>query len=146
MRQTTIGWATSGFASANVNPSLSRTNLESWSLTPLVDPRVLELMHCAYQRAVQSCYPDQAEPGGCPNCQKRFNEFYTGDPTLAVPPPGSKNDTGIVTSECLRPGCCWFHVACEKCLPKYSKCCRIGHYCGVYVCVPPGAARTSSPS
>ena len=134
----TASWDVHGFSGASVTPSVSRANQESWTLTPLADPRVLELMRCAYQRAVQSCYPGAAESGGCPACQKRFNEYYTGDPNGRIPPPGTANDNGIVTSECLRPGCCWFHVACEKCLPKYSKCRHVGHYCGVYVCVPPG--------
>ena len=54
-------------------------NQESFVLTPINDPRKLELMRCAYQIAVSSCgygVPSR----NCPDCQARFNTFYTGDP------------------------------------------------------------------
>jgi hypothetical protein len=127
-----------GLSSATLTPNVTRTNNEAWTLTPIANPRVLELMRCAYQRAVRSCCQGTAESINCPDCRKRLNAYYTGDPNLAVPSPGSSGDSGIVTSECLSTDPCWFHVACEKCLTKYSKCCRVGHNCGVYVCVPPG--------
>ncbi len=55
----------------------TRAATESYTLTPINDPRKLELMRCAYQRAVSSCC-SYGEPGVCPNCNKRFNKFYLG--------------------------------------------------------------------
>jgi len=44
-----------------------------------------------------------------------------------------------VTTDCLNPGCCWFHVCCDKCIARHrGPCCKIGKHCGVYVVVEPG--------
>ena len=85
-----------------------------------------------YQRAVASCRG--GEPSRtCPDCETRFRQFYTGDPNGDI----RQGANGIVTSECLKPGCCWFHVGCAKCVPKKGKCNLVGHYCGIYVWVGP---------
>jgi hypothetical protein len=89
-------------------------------------------MRCAYQLAVSNCgYGGPSR--SCPDCQARFNTFYTGD---SDPPPGrtiSDLASGTITSECLKSHC-WFHVGCEKQVPK-CPCLLVGHYCGVYVWV-----------
>ncbi len=133
----TVNWARIFFDTGDLGFTGSRNNEEAWTLTPVSDPRKLELMRCAYQRAVSSCVA-QAESGGCPDCEKRFRDYYTGSPDGKIPAPGSPEDPGIVTSECLRSDCCWFHVACKGCVGKHGPCCRVGHYRGVYVVVPPG--------
>lgn len=127
----------------------SRQAQESFTLQPVNDPRKLELMRCAYQRAVASCgyAPPEAlkgamaatfDPAGggkesqrCPDCDSVFNKFYTGDPN------GNIRDTshGITTSDCLKSEFCWFQTGPKKCVPKH--CSYVGHYCDVYVWVPP---------
>lgn len=61
-----------------------RTSNEAFTMVPINDPRKLELMRCAYQKAVAQCCLN----GGmidCPDCEKRFNSFYLGStsPLLA---------------------------------------------------------------
>ena len=51
----------------------------------------------------------------CPDCQTRFKVFYTGDPNGDI----RQGANGIVTSECLKSNCCWFHIGCKKCVPKH---------------------------
>ena len=98
-------------------------------MTPVNDPRKLELMRCAYQTAVSNCGFGPV-PRGCPDCQARFNTFYTGDPDGKI----SQLTGGAITSDCLK-GPCWLHVGCEKEVPKDCSCIPVGHYCHVYVWV-----------
>jgi hypothetical protein len=51
---------------------------DSWTTTPISDPRKLELMRCAYQRAVSGalCYGQDYE---CKNCEQLVRLFYTGN-------------------------------------------------------------------
>jgi len=141
-------WLWTGTGSNSLNGAVSRTASESWTLTPVTDPRKLELMRCAYQKAVASCH-GWLESAQCPDCAKRWNSFYTGEPykkdadrkPLAaprnlVPFPGDAEADGRVTSECLSADC-WFHVGCKKDVPKHCPCTHVGHYCGVYVWVTP---------
>ena len=114
-----------------------RSQQEAFTVTPVNDPRKLELMRCAYQTVVAGCGRG-AVSGSCPDCQTRFKVFYTGDPNGDI----RQGANGIVTSECLKSDCCWFHIGCKKCLAKHceSKHCRcvaIGEYCGLYVWVLP---------
>ena len=109
-----------------------RSQQEAFTITPVNDPRKLELMRCAYQMAVSSCGCGAVSPN-CPDCQTRFKVFYTGDPNGDI----RQGANGIVTSECLKSDCCWFHVGCKKCLPKDCACISIGEYCGCYVWVLP---------
>ena len=74
-----------------------RSQQEAFTVTPVNDPRKLELMRCAYQLAVSSCGRG-AVSGTCPDCQTRFNVFYTGDPNGDI----RQGANGIVTSECLK--------------------------------------------
>ena len=64
-----VNWIRSGFDSTALNGGATRGMAESWTLTPVTDPRKLELMCCAYQRAVASCCPT-SESAGCPDCLK----------------------------------------------------------------------------
>jgi hypothetical protein len=109
-----------------------RSQQEAFTITPVNDPRKLELMRCAYQAAVSNCGRG-AVSTNCPDCKTRFNVFYTGDPDGDI----RAGTDGTVTSECLKPGCCWFHIGCKKCLPKDRKCLLVGEYCGCYVWVCP---------
>ena len=105
---------------------------DSFTATPVNDPRKLELMRCAYQKAVGSCCGHEASTT-CPDCQTRFKMFYTGDPNGDI----RAKANGNVTSECLRSDCCWFHVGCKRCLAKRCHCNLVGHYRDVYVWVGP---------
>lgn len=142
-------WLWTGSGSNGLNSTVSRSANESWTLTPVTDPRKLELMRCAYQRAVASC-SGVHESVQCPDCVKRWNKFYAGqpyktsptgelllEPRNLVPPPDDPKSNGQVTSECLS---CdgWFHAGCKKHVPKSCPCTHVGHYCGVYVWVEPG--------
>ncbi|HUE16929.1 MAG TPA: hypothetical protein VMR25_22320 [Planctomycetaceae bacterium] len=117
------------FSALGLSLTTNRTAQEGFTLQPVNDPRRLELMRCAYQRAVASCGCGP-ESQSCPDCQAIFNKFYTGDPNGDI----TDHAHGIVTSECLKSPC-WFHVGCKKCVPKDCEC--VGHYCGTYVWVLP---------
>ena len=145
------------FSAVSLNGNAMRTEKENWSLTPINDPRKLELMRCAYQKAVASCGIGGVA-GDCPNCRKRWNKFYTGkayalnddrtvktdenDPTrvrneLEASSAGNKG-SGVVTSECLYPGCCtWFGYGTKKEVPKDCPPNCIGRYSDTYVWVMP---------
>ena len=112
--------------------SASRQVTDGFTITPINDPRKLELMRCAYQLAVRSCGRGSVSTT-CPDCQTRFRVFYTGDPNGDI----RATANGATTSECLNSDCCWFHVGCKKCVPKPAPCCLVGEYCGVYVWVGP---------
>jgi hypothetical protein len=113
--------------------SLNQTHQanEAFTLVPINDPRKLELMRCAYQKAVASCRRG-AMSETCPDCQARFNAFYTGDPN------GNIRDRagGTINTECMGEKC-WFHVGCRHCLPRRCDCLYVGEYCGVYVWIGP---------
>ena len=115
-----------------VSGTAQRSQQEAYTVTPVNDPRKLELMRCAYQLAIRNCGCGTVS-GDCPDCQTRFKVFYTGDPNGDI----SQGANGIVTSECLKTDCCWFHVGCEKCWRKHGSCECYGEYCGIYVWVPP---------
>jgi hypothetical protein len=120
-------------SSVLLNFSASRNIMDSYTLTPVNDPRKLELMRCAFQRAVSSCgYGAAAESQHCPDCEASFNTFYTGDAKTKV----ADQLNGQVTSECLKAPCRWFCAGPKKCVPK-GCCIPVGHYCGTYVWVPP---------
>ena len=109
--------------------SAQRACQDGFTLIPINDPRKLELMRCAYQTAVSNCGYG-VPPRSCPDCQARFNAFYTGDPDGKI----NQKTEGTITSECLK-GACWFHVGCKKDLPKDCSCFFVGHYCDTYVWV-----------
>lgn len=160
----TFGWTNTLLDGIGFDIDGSRQLRQTWALTPVQDPRKLELMRCAYQRAVgyancTSC---------CIGCEKRFRNFYTGDVCGRIPEScqicpncevceegdseclernkacekltdASRKDKGTVTSNCLES--CWFHVGCADCLDKIRKenpCCLVGEHCGTVVWVCPG--------
>ncbi len=132
-----LSWNTFRFTGATLGGNAARSMSQNWTLVPVNDPRKLELMRCAYQQAVRNCHPTFA--ADCPDCQKRFNRFYTGDSNTFPPLPGSPDSTGIITSNCLNSG--WFHAGCAKCGEKIlrkNSCCPCGIYCGCAVWVEPG--------
>ena len=118
------------FSTLGLSAGAQRQCAESFTLTPINDPRKLELMRCAYQRAVASCGYG-VESTACPDCKAIFNKFYTGDVNGDI----RDHARGIVTSECLNEIPCWFHVSCHRCVPRHCTC--VGHYCATYVCVLP---------
>jgi hypothetical protein len=117
------------FNTLGTSLTAQRSAQEGFTVTPCNDPRKLELMRCAYQKAIAGCC-GRAMAERCPDCQTRFKIFYTGDPDGDI----SAHTQGITTSECLEPKC-WLHIGCKKCLPKHCPCSYTGHYCGVYVWV-----------
>ena len=122
------------FSSAGLAGGGQRSQQEAFTVTPVNDPRKLELMRCAYQTAVANCGRG-AVSATCPDCQTRFKVFYTGDPNGDI----RQGANGIVTSECLKSDCCWFHIGCKKCMSLHCKspCVPVGEYCGCYVWVCP---------
>jgi hypothetical protein len=78
-----LGWGRTAqgnflFNSLNSMASGSRTKKQNWTMTPIANPRKLELMRCAYQRTLTNCGVHDCESQNCPDCRKRFNQFYTG--------------------------------------------------------------------
>ena len=69
-------WMASGFDGASLSADGKRTAKGTWTMTPVTDPRKLELMRCAYQRVLGNC--GIIESPCCPDCTKRFNKFYVG--------------------------------------------------------------------
>jgi len=135
------GWGRVGAGSTGYNPfNISALGLnlagqrqlaEGFTMTPVNDPRKLELMRCAYQKAIAAC-TGRVPSTTCPDCQTRFKVFYTGDPDGDI----ASKTAGITTSECLGHRC-WLGIGCKKCVPKDCKCLLVGEYCGVYVWVLP---------
>ena|GEM_PF-6538938 len=119
------------FSSFGMSFTAQRAAQEGFTVTPVNDPRKLELMRCAYQRVMSYCGRGQ-EPTTCPDCKTRFNQFYTGDLDGDI----RLKTQGMVTTECL-DNCCWLKVGCKKCMPKHCPCEYIGHYCDTYIWVLP---------
>lgn len=65
-----------GLASWGMGTGLTRGARQSYSTEPVTDPRKLELMRCAYQRAIGNCCCSSVV--SCANCEKLFNNFYLG--------------------------------------------------------------------
>jgi len=92
---TSVNDAVNGGANFNVNPTRiagwafnfggARAATGSYTTTPINDPRKLELMRCAYQRAISSCCCGR-ESASCPNCEKSLNRFYLGSETVSKVP------------------------------------------------------------
>jgi hypothetical protein len=138
-----LQWFAAGFNSATFGIGGSRQARGNWIMIPTTDPRRLELMRCAYQRCVSNCGAG-GESAECPNCRKRWNQFYAGrsssdaNPSASlVSTPGSASGSGAVNSECLMPGCgVWFCIGCKHCVPK--DCAYVGRYRDVCVWIPNG--------
>lgn len=130
-----ISWNKLGFNLANTGVTASRSLVESWTLTPITDPRKLQLMHCAYQQAISPCLGGGLS-GECPDCNRLLKNFYTGNPDTGQIP-SSNEASGAVTIKCVGTNC-WFGTGCRKCIPKGCPCLKVGHYCGLYVWVLPG--------
>ncbi len=134
----TTGWSRGSggiapflFNSVGGSLGMQRSEQESFTLTPVNDPRRLELMRCAYQKVLAGAGLATVS-GTCPDCQNRFNVFYTGDENGDI----NAKSKGAVTSDCLNGGA-WFGWGPKKCVPK--QCCSIvGCYCDCYVWVLPG--------
>lgn len=119
------------FNALGMNFGATRQAQESFTMTPVNDPRKLELMRCAYQQAVANCGRGQPSEH-CPDCKSIMNRFYTGDPDGDI----AARTGGTVNSECLNSHC-WFGWGCKSCVPKNCPCTYVGEYCGVYVWVLP---------
>lgn len=120
------------FGPLSANAAAQRQAAVGFTLTPVNDPRKLELMRCAYQKAIASCNARPAATA-CPDCESRFKVFYTGSPDGDI----GTSAKGIVTSDCLGRSC-WLGIGCKKDVPKGCPCQLVGEYCGVYVWVLPG--------
>jgi hypothetical protein len=131
----------SGWVSSTLSPLRSHSVQATWQLNAVNDPHRLQLMRCAYQQVVRACLAQCTNPhaqGGdlCPDCQKLFNEFYTGNPDVAVPPPGSPEDPGAITNLCLGGHCDWLAWGKKKPSPREYE--MLGHYRDTWVWVVPG--------
>lgn len=123
-----VAWVVAGFDSAGLGLEASRAANEVWNLSPVNDPHKLALMRCAYQMALQSA--GRGTPSaGCPDCGKRLGDFYKGHAHEGA-------DAGQTDVSCLSFAPNWFCVGTRKDVPK-DCCVYSGHYCGVYVWVPP---------
>jgi hypothetical protein len=134
---TDIRWNATTFVDDVLRISGRRNMKEAWTLSPVTDPRRLELMRCAYQQVVGNARRGPGASMSCPDCEKLYKRFYLGSPGSAQSVADHTNATGKVTSACLG-GDQWFCWGCKKCVPKDCKCLKVGHYCGVYVWLLPG--------
>jgi hypothetical protein len=132
-----ISWLPTGFNNAVFRISGRRNMKGAWILSPVSDPRRLELMRCAYQRSVARVCSTSGESMSCPDCDKLFKRFYLGNPSSATTLAEHTISTGKVTAACLgaEP---WFAFGCKRCAARRQCCTKIGHYCGTYVWVLPG--------
>lgn len=138
-----LNWITRGFSGASLGAMATRAQLETYNMLPVTSPTSLSMMRCAYQQVVANCrastVPEEFKhlvSKNCPDCQKLWNHFYTGDAKSPPPPPGDPRDPGTISNRCLQ-GRCWLGAGCKKCLPKECPCNYVGHYCGLYVWVLP---------
>jgi len=86
MFATAVNWTRGGpaLSSGNFGGNASRSMVESWTLTPIIDPVKLQLMRCAYQQVVSACGIGEMS-AHCPDCEK-MRSVYLGrdvDPELA---------------------------------------------------------------
>lgn len=135
-----FAYASQGTTTLSNQSGLSTTNLlttqtqESWQVTPVNDPRKLELMRCVYQQVI-AVHRQQAMRGDCPNCAKLFSTFYTGDADLRV---DQADSGGAITVNCLE-GRKWLGLGCRKCAPKAARC-AVGRHNEARVWVLPGGS------
>jgi len=130
----TAAWNATRFTGAGLASAVNRGMKQNWTLVPVNDPRKLELMRCAYQKAVACCRGRSSYC--CPECSKRFKNFYTGNDNEEIPLPCTEESNGTITSCCLNSG--WLKVGCKRCIHKFEKrdsCCLIGTHCRCHVCV-----------
>jgi hypothetical protein len=125
-----LGWDTFRFSGATLGGNASRQATDGWTLEPINDPQKLELMRCAYQKAVANCGRG-GESTACPDCQANVAAFYG--------PEYSASENRVhATYDCFEPGCCtWFAYGPKECVPKCG-CSLVGKYCGTYVWILPG--------
>lgn len=128
------------FTGAGFGGAAGRNMSESWTLTPVYDPRRLELMRCAYQQVLVNAGM-LASDDYCPNPDLLQRIFYVGTTTGdSVEDYTAK--TGRTTPTCFAPYK-WFNHGCQR--PDTTQCCgKFGEYCGTYVWLcPDGQAELS---
>ncbi|HQU45971.1 MAG TPA: hypothetical protein PK867_24370, partial [Pirellulales bacterium] len=132
-----FAYASQGTASISDQSGLSVTNLlarqsqAQWQLTPVNDPRKLELMRCVYQRVI-AMHRLSAMPAECPKCERLLKNFYTGDPEKSI----EEGHLDSVTVDCL-DGARWLAFGCKDCAAKRGGAC-VGRCGDVCVSVLPG--------
>lgn len=138
-------WNRLGFATEVLKLSGGRDLYETWGLTPVYDPRRLELMRCAYQHSLW-CAGLCSTSSSCPNCDRIQRTFYLGAPSESYRSKKEEESgfpdelstwttsTGRTTPACFQ-AICWLGTGDKHCLPKSSRCLKKGHYCGTYVWV-----------
>ena len=88
-----------------------RSQQEAFTITPVNDPRKLELDAPARTRR-------RSAPAGAAAVRARARTARPGS-TFSTPAirtaTSAAGANGTVTSECLKSSCCWFHVGCKKC-------------------------------
>jgi hypothetical protein len=72
------------FTQLMINPSLSRSAAENWTLNPINDSVKLSLMRCAYQRSIGACC-STSPSCDCPNCNALMTTFYQLPPQAPLP-------------------------------------------------------------
>lgn len=95
------------------NASLSGTGglQVNWTLKPINEPERISLMKCVYLHVTRQCAAEE-----CNRCEMNLYNFFGSDYAMCDVPT------------------CWFSVTDKK--PCGSDCCcKVGHYCGTYVCV-----------
>ncbi len=98
-----------------INPSVSRTLTENWSMAPVTDIDNLRRIRCAMQLLVLR----GRETTDCDDCKKQLQRFYLGEADRA---------------ECLVPTD-WYCIGRKHDVPREA--CYVAHYGDVHVWVMP---------
>lgn len=137
-----------GFTAEVLKLSGGRDMYETWSLTPVYDPRRLELMRCAYQHAVFCAGIQRVSPQSN-NFDAIQRTFYLGSPSESYVSKADREagkedllsnwtaSTGRTTPASFN-SVRWLAFGQKKDVPDAKKCRKKGHYCGTYVWVCPG--------
>jgi hypothetical protein len=107
------------FSALGTEGQASRDSLQSWKLSPVVDPRKLARMRCAYQFAIAN----QSLPMGSEGLAKAVHCQEDGNPAACLP---------------IQDGCQWFGIGGKHDVPSCRGCTYVGNHCGTYVWVLPG--------
>lgn len=134
---TDLKWNATTFVDGVLRFNGRRNMKQAWTLSPVTDPRRLELMRCAYQQVVSQVAAGDEMRTSCPDCERIYKRFYLGTPTSVQTVAEHTAASGKVTAACLSAGG-WFAWGCSRCVPRNCEGLKVGRYRQTCVWVLPG--------